>query len=68
MGSLPGLTEIVADVEGVSSVHWADAPAARTRTMPLLAEALLLAALANLVGLGLGRLLFGRRKRQSYLD
>lgn len=36
--------------------------------MPLLLESLLLCALAYLIGVGLARLLFGRRKRKSYLD
>lgn len=36
--------------------------------MPLLAETLILVALAWLIGLGLGWLLFGRRRRSSFLD
>jgi hypothetical protein len=36
--------------------------------MPLLAETLILVALAWLVGLGIGWLLFGRRRRSSFLD
>jgi hypothetical protein len=36
--------------------------------MPLLAETLLLVALFYLVGVGLGWLLFGRRRRDSFLD
>jgi hypothetical protein len=36
--------------------------------MPLLAETLILLAGAYLVGLALGRLLFGRRRRTSFLD
>ena len=35
--------------------------------MPLLVETLLLCALAYLVGLALGWLLFGRKKRESFL-
>ena len=35
--------------------------------MPLLAEILLLCAAAYFIGLGIGRLLFGRKKRQSFL-
>jgi len=35
--------------------------------MPLLVETLLLVALAYLVGLGIGWLLFGRKKRQGFL-
>ena len=36
--------------------------------MPLLAETLILVAAAWLLGLGLGWLLFGRRRRRSFLD
>ena len=36
--------------------------------MPLLAETLILVALAYLVGVGLGWRLFGRRRRTSFLD
>lgn len=36
--------------------------------MPLLAETLILAALAWLIGVGIGWLLFGRRRRSSFLD
>ena len=35
--------------------------------MPLLVETLTLCAAAWLIGLGVGWLLFGRRKRQSFL-
>jgi len=35
--------------------------------MPLLVETLLLCAAAWLIGLGIGWLLFGRKKRQSFL-
>lgn len=35
--------------------------------MPLLVETLLLCAAAWLIGLALGRLLFGRKKRESFL-
>jgi hypothetical protein len=37
------------------------------KLMPLLGETLLLIALAYLVGLGIGWLLFGRKKRQGFL-
>ena len=36
--------------------------------MPLILETLLLSALFYLLGLGAGWLLFGRRRRQSFLD
>ena len=35
--------------------------------MPLLAETLCLVAAAYLIGLGLGWLLFGRKRRESFL-
>jgi len=36
--------------------------------MPLVAETLILVAAAYLAGIGAGRIVFGRRKKQSYLD
>lgn len=36
--------------------------------MPLLAETLILIALAYLIGIGLGWLFFGRKKKTSFLD
>jgi hypothetical protein len=36
--------------------------------MPLLVETLILCAIAWLIGLGIGWLLFGRARRQSFLD
>jgi len=36
--------------------------------MPLLAETLILTCLAYLLGVGLGWLLFGRRRKTSFLD
>ncbi|HEY0446294.1 MAG: hypothetical protein JWL74_1510 [Alphaproteobacteria bacterium] len=66
-GSLKGLNDVVGEIEGVSSVDWADTPEARSRVMPLLAETLGFLALAYLAGVVLGRLLFGRRKHEGYL-
>jgi hypothetical protein len=60
-----GLKDYVRSVEGISSVRWSDEPEAGG--LPLLAETLILIALAFLIGFGLARLLFGRRKRDSYL-
>ena len=65
-GDLPGLNERVAGVPGVSGVSWSDAGPA-SGGIPLLVETWLMVALAFLIGLGLGRLFFGRRKRQGYL-
>lgn len=66
MGEFPGLNDRVAAVAGISSVRWADAGQPE-RAVPLLAEALAFILLAYLVGLALGRLLFGRPKREGYL-
>lgn len=64
----PGLTERVATVPGIAGARWADGQSGEGGAwLPLLAETLLLCALAFLIGLGLGRLAFGRRKRTSYL-
>jgi hypothetical protein len=62
MGLLPGLNDRVGGVPGIAGVDWER----REGGMPLLAELLLLAALAWLIGLGIGKLLF-RPKRESFL-
>ena len=67
LGSGQGLSDSVRGVEGIGKVRWADEPAAEARTMPLLAETLLLLILAYAIGLGLARFLWGRPKRDSYL-
>lgn len=65
----PGLTERVASVPGIAGVRWAEGHrGAGGAWLPLAAETLILAALAFLTGLGIGRLVFGRRRRSSYLD
>ncbi len=66
-GELKGLNDLVAEVEGVSDVQWADEGELR-RGVPLILEALIWMMAAYLIGLGLGRLFFGRRKKQSFLD
>lgn len=67
MGEMPGLTGLVESIEGVAKVRWADDPATGGNGIPLIVEVLAAAALAWLVGLGIGWVLFGRRKRESYL-
>jgi hypothetical protein len=67
LGSQKGVSDYVREVDGIARVRWTDEPAAR-RGLPLLAETLILNALAFLVGFGLGRLFLGRRRRQSFLD
>jgi hypothetical protein len=67
LGSQWGINDYVRAVPGIGSVRWndeRDPPAA----IPLLAETELLVLIAYLIGLGLGWLFFGRRKRQSFLD
>jgi len=62
MGLLPGLNDRVGGVPGVAAVSWDGA----TRGMPLLAEILVLTALAYLIGVGLGWVFF-RPKRVGFL-
>ena len=66
LGSQKGISDYVRDVDGVGEVRWADEPAGGRRTPPLLVETLFLAALAYLLGLGLGWLLWGRRRREGF--
>jgi hypothetical protein len=64
MGSLPGLDGRVEAVPGISGASWER----EGRVVPLIAELLGVTALAWLIGLGLGWLLFRpRHKRESYL-
>ncbi|HYD36831.1 MAG TPA: hypothetical protein VEA60_04410 [Allosphingosinicella sp.] len=66
LGSQKGVSDHVRDVEGIAAVRWADEPKPARRTMPLLGETLILAALAYCLGLGLGWLLWGRPRRQGF--
>ena len=66
LGSQMGVMDYVRNVEGIGRVRWDDEPQAGG--LPLLAETLILVGLAYLIGLGLGALIFGRRKRESFLD
>jgi hypothetical protein len=65
MGGQKGLTERVAEVEGISSVRWADEGKAGF-ALPLLAESLVQVALAYLLGLAIGWLLWGRERREGF--
>jgi hypothetical protein len=67
LGSQKGVSDYVRDVDGISGVRWIDEPGGG-RALPLLAETLILNALAFLLGLALAWLLWGRRRRQSFLD
>jgi len=62
IGELPGLDERVGAVAGVSSVRWDG----QIGGLPLLAETLVLVALAYLIGVGLGWVFF-RPKREGFL-
>ena len=65
MGSYPGINDRIRTIPGMAGIRWQGEPG--DRALPLLAETLLLAAAAYLAGLGLGWLLFGRRRRQGFL-
>ena len=67
MGSEWGLSDYVRHVPGMSGVRWTDEPGG-PGGLPMLVETWILVTLAYAVGLSLGALLFGRRKRQSFLD
>ena len=62
MGDFPGLNQRIENVPGVSGISW-DVPG---KPLPLLAETLILAALAYAIGVGIGWLL-ARPKRESFL-
>lgn len=66
-GELKGLNDIVGEIEGVSDVQWADEGDIASGT-PLILEAIMAMVAAYLIGLGLGRLFFGRPKKESFLD
>jgi hypothetical protein len=66
LGSQWGVKDYVRSVKGVGAIRWDDE--ADAGGPPLLAETLMLVALAYGVGFGLGALLFRRRRRTSYLD
>ena len=66
LGSQKGVSDYVRDVEGISDVRWADEPDSGRRIMPLLLETMALAMIAYFIGLGLGWLLWGRRRREGF--
>lgn len=65
-GELKGINDLVADIPGISGMHWADDAGAKPVVLPLLAELLILVVIAYLAGLGLGWLLFRRRDEGFY--
>jgi hypothetical protein len=66
LGSQKGVSDYAREVDGISDVRWKDEPDSGRRVMPLLLETLGLAALAYLLGLALGWLIW--RRRREYLD
>lgn len=66
LGSQYGVKDYARAVEGIGGVRWDDEP--DSGGLPLVVETLLLAALAYVVGFGLGTAFFGRRRRTSFLD
>jgi hypothetical protein len=64
----PGLGGRVGLIDGIGGVRWVDEPRRGGWALPLLVETEIQLALAYALGFGLGALLFGRRKRQSFLD
>jgi hypothetical protein len=66
LGSQNGVRDHAEAARGVGTVRWDDEP--ERFLLPMLAETMLVAALAYLVGFGLAALLFGRRRRHSFLD
>lgn len=65
MAGQKGLTQMVGDVPGMDRVRWADRPDTGF-TVPLLLKSILLTTFAYLIGLGLGWLAWGRRRRPRY--
>jgi hypothetical protein len=65
IGLLPGIDGIVGDAPGIGAVRW-DADGNGGGDMPLLIETLGFAALAWLIGVGLGWVLF-RPRRETFL-
>ena len=66
LGSQKGVSDYVREVDGIGAVRWADEPPSGRRVTPLLLETFFLAALAYLIGLGLGWLLWGRKRREGF--
>jgi hypothetical protein len=64
----PGLEGRIATIPGIADVRWDDEPHRHGWALPLIVETLAQLALAYAIGFALGTLLFGRRKRQSFLD
>lgn len=63
-GELKGLNDRVRDLEGISGVRWTDEP--EKTAIPLFLEVLAQLLAAYLIGIGIARLLFGRKKREGF--
>jgi len=66
LGSGEGINDFVREVDGIGAIRWTDEPWRERRALPLLAETMILAACAYLLGLGLGLLLWGRPRREGF--
>jgi hypothetical protein len=62
MGGAKGINDHVREVEGIGRLAWADQKPEERAALPLLAETMILASLAYLIGLALGWLVWGRRR------
>ena len=65
LGSYPGINDRIRTIPGMAGFRWEGEEGGGA--IPLLVETFLLAAAAWLIGLGVGWLLFGRKRRQSFL-
>lgn len=66
LGSQNGVMDYARAAPNVGSVRWDDEKAGFS--LPLLAETLIVAVLAFLIGFGLATPLFNRRRKHSFLD
>ena len=66
LGSQNGVMDYARAAPNVGNVRWDDEKAGFS--LPLLAETMIVAALAFLVGFGLATPLFNRRRKHSFLD
>jgi hypothetical protein len=68
LGSQQGISDYVRNIEGIKTVAWEDqAPGgAAPAGLPLLAETLLLVALAFFAGLAAAALIFNRKPREGF--
>ena len=65
-GLFPGLNDRILSIPGIAALAWADETAGGGWPLPLLLETEIIVLVAFLVGLGIARLWF-RRRREGYL-